>query len=398
MRNPRLDDLPPYPFDRLRSLLGDLAPPPGRAPIALSIGEPQHPAPGIIAQRLAENAHLWNTYAPTDGTPSFRAAVADYLTRRYALPSSLIDPDRHVLPVAGTREALYLTGTLAVPPRQRGRRPVVLLPNPFYQAYSGAAELSDARPVYVETLSEKDFLPDIAGLDPDLLERAALVYVCSPSNPQGTVASLGYWKRLITLAREYDFVLAADECYADIYDSLPPPGALEAACALGGSLDNLLVFHSLSKRSSAAGLRSGFVAGDPELIARFQRFRSYACVAVARPILAASEALWSDEAHVEDNRRRYRRKLDLADDMLGHLDGFYRPTAGFFLWLRVGDGEATTRRLWAEAGLRVLPGSYLARDIPGQDNPGSEYIRVALVHPYELTREALERLADTLGG
>ena len=212
----------------------------------------------------------------------------------------------------------------------------------------------------------------------------------------GTVASIAYWQRLIRLARQHDFVIAADECYADIYDRAPPPGVLEAAHAMGDSLANVLAFHTLSKRSSAPGLRSGFVAGDPELIAHFKRFRNYSAVFVSRPALAASEALWRDEAHVDENRRRYQRKLDMAEELLAGRAGFYRPPGGFFLWLHVGDGEAAARHLWAEAGLRVLPGAYLARDLPGQPNPGAAYIRVALVHDEDTTREALIRLARHL--
>jgi len=396
MRNPLLDDLPPYPFDRLRALLSDLPGPAGVTPIILTIGEPQHAPPPQIAQVLAENAHLWNSYVSTDGTPAFRAAVVAWLQHRYGLRPGDIDPDRHVLPVAGTREALYLTGALTIPPEKRGRRPLVIIPNPFYQPYSGAAVAAGAESLYLPALPENDFLPDVAGLAPDVLDRTALVYLCSPTNPQGTVASIAYWQRLIRLARQHDFVIAADECYADIYDRVPPPGVLEAAHAMGDSLANVLTFHTLSKRSSAPGLRSGFVAGDPELIAHFKRFRNYSSVFVSRPALAASEALWRDEAHVDENRRRYQRKLDMAEELLAGRAGFYRPPGGFFLWLHVGDGEAAARHLWAEAGLRVLPGAYMARDLPGQPNPGAAYIRVALVHDEDTTREALIRLARHL--
>jgi succinyldiaminopimelate transaminase len=396
MRNPLLDALPPYPFERLRTLLGDVPAPAGVAPITLTIGEPQHQPPSLIARALAENAHLWNSYAPVDGSPGFRAAVAAWLQRRYDLRPDAIDPDRHVLPLAGAREGLYLAGALAVPPAKRGKRPLVIVPNPFYQPYAAAAAATAAEPLYLPALPENDYLPDIAGLTPDVLERTALVYLCSPVNPQGTMASLAYWQRLIRLAREHDFVIAADECYAELYDREPPPGILEAAREMGGSLANLLTFHTLSKRSSAPGLRSGFVAGDPELIAQFKRFRSYACVFLSHPVLAASEALWRDEAHVDENRRRYRRKIDMAEELLAGRARFYRPPGGFFLWLHVGDGEAAARRLWAEAGLRVLPGAYLARDVPGQPNPGAAYVRVALVHDEDTTREALTRLARHL--
>jgi N-succinyldiaminopimelate aminotransferase len=395
MRNPLLDHLPGYPFDRLRALLGELSAPAGVAPIALTVGEPQHPPPPLLAQALAENAHLWNQYVVVEGTPSFRAVVAAWLVRRYGLPSADIDPDRHVLPTAGSREALYLIGHSVIPPEKRGRRPVVLMPNPYYQVYSAAPAAAGAESVHLPALPENDFLPDIAGLDPELLDRTALVYLCSPSNPQGTVASLAYWQRLIELARRHGFVIVADECYSEIYDRVPPPGILEAAAALGGGFANVLAFHTLSKRSSAPGLRSGFVAGDPELLQRFKRFRDYTCTFLSRPVLAASEALWRDEAHVDENRRRYRAKLDMAEELLAGRAGFYRPPGGFFLWLDVGDGEATARRLWTEAGVRVLPGTYIAEP-PGQPNPGASHIRLALVHDEATTREALTRIARHL--
>jgi aspartate/methionine/tyrosine aminotransferase len=270
------------------------------------------------------------------------------------------------------------------------------MPHPFYQVYSAAPATAGAEAVHLPALPENDFLPDVAGLAPDLLDRTALVYLCSPANPQGTVASIAYWQRLIVLARRHDFALVADECYADIYDRAPPPGVLEAAAALGDGFANVLAVHSLSKRSNAPGLRSGFVAGDPELLARFKRFRSYTCTILSRPVLAASEALWRDDAHVVENRRRYRHKLDMAEQIIGDRAGFYRPPGGFFLWLDVGDGEAMARRLWTEAGVRVLPGAYLGHDPPGQRNPGAAHIRLALVHDEPTTREALTRLARHL--
>jgi N-succinyldiaminopimelate aminotransferase len=393
MRNPLLDHLPHYPFDRLRALLGDLPAPAGVTPITLTVGEPRHPAPPQLAQALAENAHLWNNYVAVEGTPSFRTAVAEWLARRYGLGSGDLDPDRHILPVAGSREALYLIGPVVIPSEKRGRRPAVVMPNPYYQVYSAAPAAAGAEAVHLPALSENDFLPDIDGLDPDLLDRTALVYLCSPANPQGTVASIAYWQRLIELARRHDFALVADECYAEIYDRVPPPGILEAAVALGDGFANVLAVHTLSKRSNAPGLRSGFVAGDPELITRFKGFRSYTCTFLSHPVLAASEALWRDEAHVEENRRRYRRKLDMAEELIGGRAGFYRPPGGFFLWLDVGDGEAMARRLWTEAGVRVLPGAYLGHDPPGQPNPGASHIRVALVHDEATTHDALTRLA-----
>lgn len=396
MHNPRTDELPDYPFDRLRTLLGEIKSPCSATPLLLSVGEPQHPPPPLLAEALAAHAHLWGKYPPIEGTPEFREAVTAWLTRRYRLPAGAIDPDRHILPAAGTREALYLAADLAVPEIKRGRRPTVLMPNPFYHVYGGAAAMRGAEPVYLPATRATGFLPDLAAIPDEALERAALFYLCSPANPQGAVASRAYLEAAIALARRHDFVLAIDECYAEIYDRAPPAGGLEACAALGHGLDNVLVFHSLSKRSSAPGLRSGFVAGDPELIARFRRLRSYAAATLPLPVLAASAALWRDETHVEENRALYRAKFGAAERILGNRLGVARPDGGFFLWLDVGDGEKAARTLWSEAAIRVLPGAYMARPGADGDNPGRTYIRVALVHDLATTEQALERIAACL--
>ncbi len=396
MLNPRVSDLPDYPFDRLRALLDGVAPPDGVKPLVLSVGEPRHAPPTIIAETFAANADLWGRYPPGDGTPEFRAAVAAWLGRRYALPPGAVDPDRHVLPVAGTREALYLISALAVPPRKAGGAPVVAMPNPFYHVYGGAAAVAGAEPVYLPATRSTGFLPDIASLPKSVLDRTALYYFCSPANPQGAVADLERLQDAIRLARKHDFVLVADECYAEIYDRDPPPGALQACAALGAGFDNVLVFHSLSKRSSAPGLRSGFVAGDDKLIKPFRRLRNYVGPQVPMPAIAASTALWRDESHVEANRALYRHKFGIAEAILGGRFGFYRPAGGFFLWLDVGDGEAAARRLWAEAGLRTLPGAYIGRPDGSRTNPGDRYLRLALVDDPETTAEALERLVKVL--
>jgi aspartate/methionine/tyrosine aminotransferase len=252
-----------------------------------------------------------------------------------------------------------------------------------------------AEPVYMPATKETNFLPDFSALDEETLSRTAMAYLCTPSNPQGTIASLDYLVHALELARKYDFVLCFDECYAEIYDKVKPPGGLEAAAKLGGSLDNLLVFHSLSKRSSAPGLRSGFVAGDPNLMRRLKMLRNYAGASPQPPVLAASAALWRDEKHVEENRALYRRKFDVADQIMSGRLGYYRPDGAFYLWLDVGDGEEATKALWGEAGIRVIPGTYLAREIDGL-NPGKPYIRVALVQEPEVIAEALHRIVDTL--
>ncbi len=399
--NHRLGSLKNYPFARLRTLLDGIDPPAGAEPLAMSVGEPQHAAPSLIGEALAANDHLWNRYPPIAGTEEFRDAAAGWLERRFRLPSTLIDRVHGLLPVSGTREALFLTAQLAVSARDDGVKPAVCLPNPFYAAYEGAAVMAGAEPVFLDATAETGFLPDLDALTPELLDRTALVYFCSPSNPQGAVADLDYLRRLIGLARRHGFILAIDECYAEIYDTAPPPGGLEAAAGIdGGALDNLLVFHSLSKRSSAAGLRSGFVAGDPALIADFARLRAFSAAGMPLPVIAASAALWRDDAHVEENRARYRAKFDLADAVLGDRPGHLRPAGGFFLWHDLGpegDGEAAARMLWREAAIKVLPGAYLTR--PGADgiNRGNRYVRIALVHDESVLADALPRLAEGLG-
>ena len=393
--NPRLDDLGEYTFAQLNQLLGAITPRSNEPPLAFSVGDPLHEPPPVLAETLAANAHLWNKYPPMQGTPEFRLAVADWLTRRYRLPAGWIDPDRHILPLAGTKEGLFLAALLAVPETKAGRRSAVLLPNPFYVAHQGGAGFA-GEPVYLETSAATGHLPDLDALDPALLARTAAFFLCSPSNPSGACASLAYLQRLLGLARTYDFVVLVDECYCEIYDRAPPVGGLEAAAALGDGPQNLLVFHSLSKRSSAAGLRAGFVAGDPRLIARFLRLRHYGASQVPLPVQAAAAALWRDEEHVTANRARYRAKFDAAEAVLGRRFGFYRPQGGFFLWLDVGDGVAAAERLWREAALRSLPGRFMARPDRAGRNPGDPYLRLALIHEPAVVAAALDRMVRVL--
>jgi aspartate/methionine/tyrosine aminotransferase len=396
MLNPRLETLSDYPFRRLATLLAPIAPPSGRIPVDLALGQPMHPIPPLMIETLRANEHLWGRYPPVNGTPAFREAAAAWLARRYHLPAGTLDPDRHLLPVAGTKEALFMIAQAVMPERKAGRRPAVLLPNPFYNVYLGGALMAGAEPVLLSATAETSYLPRLDQLSGELLERTAAFYFCSPANPQGAAADLDYLKRLVELARVHRFLLIVDECYAEIYTQTPPPGALEAAIALDGRLDSVLVCHSLSKRSSAAGLRSGFVAGDPEVLAGFARLRSYAAAVQPLPVLAAATALWQDEEHVIANRQLYREKFDLTDDRLGRRFGYYRPDGGFFLWLEVGDGEAAARRLWAEAAIKVLPGGYIGRPDPSGDNPGDGAIRVALVHDLATVDRALTDLVATL--
>jgi aspartate/methionine/tyrosine aminotransferase len=396
MLNARLETLRDYPFQRLAALIADLTPRANVEPIALSVGEPQHKPPAFIRDIIARHED-WNRYPPIPGTPEFRRACADWLTRRYRLPAGMIEADTMIAPCAGTREGLYMAATLAVTPAESGPRPLAFIPNPLYQVYLGAAVLAGAEPVLMPTTRATGFLPDLDALDPVLLARTQIMYLCSPSNPQGAVADLDYLKRAILLARRHGFLLVLDECYAEIYSTDdPPPGGLQAAHALGGSLDNIIVFHTLSKRSSVPGLRSGFAAGPPATIALLNRLRSYACAATPLATLDAATALWRDEAHVLENRTLYRRKFDMAESLLGGRFGFYRPGGGFYLWLEVGDGEEATRKLWRDAAVKVLPGAYLTRPDVDGSNPNQAYIRIALVSDLETTEAALTRIARTL--
>lgn len=369
----------------------------------LSLGEPQHAFPEFVSDVLRTHEKDYGKYPPIIGTTPFRDAAAGWLARRYNLPPEVLEPDARLLPVNGTREALFNLALVACPTEKAGKQPAVLMPNPFYQCYASAAIAAGAEPHYIAATAENGFLPDFEALDSDLLARTAMIYFCSPANPQGTVAPLDYLKRLITLAREHDITLVIDECYADIYDKDEPPGGLQAALDLtitksGDAFENLMVFHSLSKRSNLPGLRSGFCAGDKDLIKRFRSFRNISAPQSPLPVLAAATACWNDDAHSAENRARYQAKNDIAERILGNRYGFYRPAGGFFLWLDVSDGVEAAKKLWEEAGLKVLPGRYLARDDASlkDNNPGARYIRLALVQDEKTIEEALTRLTNVL--
>ncbi|MEQ8266110.1 MAG: aminotransferase class I/II-fold pyridoxal phosphate-dependent enzyme [Parvibaculum sp.] len=402
----RFDGLPDSPFPRLNALIEGIEP--GKPPLVMSLGEPQHPFPPFVMEEISRNAALFGKYPPIIGTSEFRIAAANWLGRRYGIAAAVgkdlaLDPETRILPVNGTREALFNLAQVATPPAIKGKRPAILMPNPFYQCYAAAALAAGAEPVYIAATKETGFMPDFEALPEELLARTAMIYFCSPANPQGAVASLGYLTRLIALARRHGITLAIDECYADIYDREPPAGALQAALTLpevaGDPFAGIVIFHSLSKRSSLPGLRSGFCAGDRALMQRFRNFRNIAGPQVPLPLMAASAACWNDDAHASANRDLYRAKIDAAERTLGNRFGFYRPAGGFFLWLDVGDGEAAARDLWAKAGVKVLPGAYLSReDSPygPVGNPGRAYIRVALVDGQAETEEALSRMAEVL--
>jgi aspartate/methionine/tyrosine aminotransferase len=396
MHAQRLESLVEFPFRRLAALLEGASPPAGMGVVDLALGEPKHQPPAILAETVAAHASSWNRYPPVPGTPEFRAAVASWLERRYGLPATSVNPDRHLLPLTGTKEGLFMLAAAAVPERVQGQRPAVLMPSPVYAVYYGAAVMAGAEPILLPATRETGFLPDFSAVPRSVLERTALAYLCTPANPQGRVADEAYLDRTVALAREHGFLLAVDECYSEIYDREPPPGALAAALRHGGSFEGVVVLHSLSKRSSAAGLRSGFIAGDPAFMALFLRLRAYAAAVQPLPLMAAATALWRDEAHVEDNRARYRAKFDAAERVLAGRFGFYRPEGGFFLWLEVGDGEQAAARLWREAAIKVLPGGYLSAGFASAANPGVPYIRLALVDEPAVLEPALGRLAATL--
>ncbi|MEX5728102.1 N-succinyldiaminopimelate aminotransferase [Rhodovulum iodosum] len=388
----RFSNLPEYAFPRLRGLLDHHAP--GGAPLHMSIGEPQHAFPDWVGGVIVQHAQEFGKYPPNDGTPELRSAITDWLARRYGV---LLSPDTQISVLNGTREGLFNAALALCPEQKAGDKPVILTPNPFYQVYSVAALAASAEPVYVPATVGTGYLPDYTALPAELLNRVAIAYICSPSNPQGAVADKAYWAELLRLAEKHDFQVFADECYSEVFRETPPPGALEAAHEIGADPERVLVFHSLSKRSNLPGLRSGFVAGGPASLTRIKQLRAYAGAPLPIPLQRVAERLWADEAHVAHSRALYQRKYGIADTVFSGLPDYRRPAAGFFLWLPVEDGEAAALKLWQETGVRVLPGAYLSRDV-GDENPGAGYIRVAMVAPEQELQHGLIRLRDCLYG
>jgi len=385
--------LPPGPFARLADLLGNV--PPGKDPITLAVGDPSGTVPAFITEALGRAAASFGNYPLSNGTAAWRSAAAGWISRRFGLPD--LDPEREVLPLAGTREGLFLSLFPLMPKSKAGGQPAVAMPNPFYQAYAAAALSAGAEPIYAAATAATGFLPDYGALPADVLKRLVAVYICSPSNPEGAVADGAYWDRLFALADEHDFVVLADECYADIYYDKPPVSALTARHAATGGLTRLFSFHSLSKRSGLPGLRSGLVTGDAALLAGFRAFRNVAAPTVPGPLLAAAAAAWSDEDHVIAGRRVYQDKMAAAERILGNR--MKRPEGAMFLWLQVGNGEEFALRAWREQGVRLLPGAYMGREIvtgKTQSNPGFSYVRVALVSDLSTIMTALERIGEIL--
>ena len=385
----RFSNLPEYAFPRLRALLDAHAP--GGEVLHMSIGEPRHDWPAFVIETISREAAGFGKYPPNEGTPELLHAITDWLKRRFGVDL----PPAQVMALNGTREGLYNAVMALCPETKAGRKPLILTPNPFYQVYAVGALSAGAEPVYVSATAETGHLPDFASLSPDVLDRVAITFICSPSNPPGAVASREYWRELLALAEKHDFRVFADECYSEVYRGEAPVGALQIATEVGVDPERVVIFHSLSKRSNLPGLRSGFVAGGPESMRRIRQLRNYAGAPLPLPLQRAAEKVWADEAHVEASRARYVAKYEIADRVFAGVDGCAAPDAGFFLWLPVEDGEAAAIRIWRETGVRVLPGAYLSREVDGA-NPGQGYIRVALVADEQETERGLEAIRDCI--
>jgi len=389
--NENLNLLQPYPFQRLRDLFEGIAPNSQYTAVNLSIGEPKHETPKIIQKSLIDHIAGLANYPTTLGSIELRQAIANWATRRYGIPT--LNIDKEIIPVNGSREALFALAQAVIDTSKPN--PVVISPNPFYQIYEGAAFLAGAEPYFINTLPENQHKMDFSTVPSDVLNRTQLVYVCSPGNPSGKVMSLDDWQELFKLSDQYGFVIAADECYSEIYfdETNPPLGALQAANKLGRDYSRLVVFSSLSKRSNVPGMRSGFVAGDSAIIPKFLLYRTYHGCAMSPAIQAASETAWNDEAHVVENRRLYTEKFSTITPMLKTVwSAVEMPDAAFYLWIQTNqDDTAVAIKLKRDANITVLPGSYLARDAHGI-NPGKGFIRMALVAPLAECVEAAQRI------
>ena len=390
--NHALTQLQPYPFEKLRALLGTVKPAADKRAIALSIGEPKHESPAFVAQAMADNLDKLAVYPSTIGLPALRQAIGQWCERRFGVPTGWLDADRHILPVNGTREALFAFTQAVV---NRADDGLVVSPNPFYQIYEGAALLAGATPHYLPCLEQNGFNPDFDAVPAEIWQRCQILFLCSPGNPTGALVPLENLKKLIALADEHDFVIAADECYSELYfDEANPPAGLLSACAALGRNDykRCVVFHSLSKRSNLPGLRSGFVAGDAEILKAFLLYRTYHGCAMPVQTQLASIAAWNDEIHVRANRELYRAKFDAVLDILTPVMDVQRPDGGFYLWPKTPmDDQQFTRELFAREHVTVVPGSYLSREVDGA-SPGAGRVRMALVAPLAECIEAAQRI------
>ncbi len=396
--NPFLEALKPYPFERLARLKAGVEPPAHLPHIALSIGEPRHAPPAFVLEALTAELRTLGTYPSTAGLPVFRQAAAQWAQRRFGLPAGSLDPEGMVLPVNGTREALFSFAQAAIDPRSE---PLVVMPNPGYQIYEGAALLAGAQVHYVPTLAASRYLPDLDAVPTEVWRRCQLLFLCTPGNPTGAVMSLAYLRHALQLAERHDFLIASDECYSDIYadEASPPPSVLQAALAQGHDrFQRCVAFHSLSKRSSVPGLRSGFVAGDPAVLAPYLRYRTYHGCAMPVHVQLASSAAWDDDAHARTNRELYRQKFDAVLPILSPVLDVERPEAAFYLWPDVqGDDEVFVRELYREQNITALPGSYLGREADGR-NPATGRVRLSLVAEPAHCVEAAHRIRNFLMG
>lgn len=389
--NPDLERLHPYPFEKLAALFSGLECA-DKSHIALSIGEPQHASPEVALRALSDNLNALARYPTTKGLPELRQAIANWLSSRFQLQD--VDVEQQVLPVNGTREALFAFAQAII---DRRHESLVVMPNPFYQIYEGAALLAGAEPVYLPCTGSTGLQPDFDAVSADTWQRTQLLYICTPGNPTGAVLSIEQMQSLIRLADEHDFIIASDECYSEIYHGNPPAGLLQACAAMGRhDYARCVVFHSLSKRSNLPGLRSGFAAGDADVLTRFLRYRTYHGCAMPIHHQLASIAAWGDEAHVQENRQRYREKFDQVLSVLSDVMDVSRPDAGFYLWPRTPvDDETFARELKRQQNVTVLPGRYLSRDINGT-NPGAGHVRMALVAEQAQCLEAAQRIRQLI--
>jgi len=390
--NPNLQFLHPYPFEKLAVLKKDITPPADKPHIALSIGEPKHLTPDFIRDALAQHFSGLAQYPTTKGLPELRQAIAAWISRRFSIAEQDIDAESQVLPVNGTREALFSFVQAVIDPRDK---PVVIMPNPFYQIYEGAALLAGAEPYYLNTLESDGYLPDFDAVPEAIWQRCQLIFICSPGNPTGTVLSQAQHEKLMALAEKHDFVIASDECYTEIYgdESNPPRGLLQSAYQAGNiDFERCVIFQSLSKRSNAPGLRSGFVAGDGKILQQYMKYRTYHGCPMPVPTQHASIAAWNDEDHVRQNRQWYREKFTAFIDILQDFCEISRPPASFYVWLKTpGSDTDFAQKLFATQNVTVLPGSYLSRD-SGGINPGANHVRIALVAPLAECIEAAQRI------
>ena len=386
----RFSNLPSYAFPRLRALLDSH--PAGGNVLHMSIGEPKHEFPSFIQEILLKNIQDFNRYPSNDGSSELLNAISEWINKRYGV---VVNSESEILSLNGTREGLFNAQIALSPETKNGKPTKVLIPNPFYQVYAVGAATVSAEPIFVPAYAENNFMPNYAELPKEILDQTSILFLCSPANPQGTMASYDYWVELMRLAEKHDFKIFADECYSEIYRNSAPVGALQVAHDIGADPERLVVFHSLSKRSNLPGLRSGFAASGPKNIKAMKQLRNYSGAPNPTPLQAVAVAAWSDEDHVVENRKLYQKKYQIADDIFKNIKGYNAPQAGFFLWLPVENDEQATLNLWKQSGIRVLPGSYLSRNVDNK-NPGEKYSRVAMVAPFGETKLGLQTIKDNL--